>query len=390
MSFGPIRIRLTALMIACIAVLGWVTGCGSTEASGEPHRIGVILSLQGVNAGIGEAERSALTLEAKRINASGGIDGRPIELLFEDDASDATRAIEAASRLIEERNVVAVIGPSGTAASMAIRNDVDRSAVPQVTLAGGAVLTDDFDEYVFRTAHSDAVAIPFILDYMAGRGFDRIGLLTDTSPFGSDARAIALARLPKAGLELAEDQTFDLGDTDMSEQLSAIKDSGAQAILLWTSGKEAAIVADNGQEAGIDSPIVGGPANGRAEFITGAASAAEGFAACGGRILSPASIEDEADRDLAEDFIQRYSEEYGAPPNTFAGYAYDALHLIAAALNRLPDEFTPANLRDEIENTSDFAGISGTYTFSTSDHDGLSVDDLVMYRVENGGWVLQE
>ena len=93
---------------------------------------------------------------------------------------------------------------------------------------------------------------------------------------------------------------------------------------------------------------------------------------------------------MATDFIDRYTEEFGAAPSTFAGHAYDALYIIVGAMERLDEGFTAADLAAEIENTSGMVGIGGTFAFSADDHNGLTGDDLVLYKVESADWTLVE
>ena len=383
------RAKLLALVIICALTISAVAGCKDASASAEPHKIGVIVSLNGSYAGLGEPEKNALVLESDRINAEGGINGRRIELIFEDDGTDEARAVSAASRLIEQDRVSAIIGATGTGQSMAIRSDIDRSAVPQVCMAGGTVITDDFDENVFQTPWSNRLAVPFVLKYLKSQGLTKIGLIADSGGYGKDGKAVILEEIPKAGLELVEDQTFNAGDTDMSAQLTRIKGSGAQAILMWTAGKEAVTIANNRETLGITLPLVGGPGNARKEFVTGTESAGEGFVFTAGKILVPEAYgKDSEAYKVATDFISRYEEKWGTPPDIFAGHAYDAFHIVVEALKRLPDEYAPVNLRDEIEKTEDLVSVGGTFTFSPKDHNGMTEDDLVMYRVEDGEWVL--
>ncbi|MBE0476716.1 MAG: ABC transporter substrate-binding protein [Coriobacteriia bacterium] len=385
----PRGVLVAAVAAAAIAAI--LGGCGRSAASAEPHRIGVIVSLTGSYAGLGDPEKNALIMEQERVNDEGGVNGRSIELVFADDGTDEARAVTAASKLIEQDRVVALIGATGTGQSMAIRGDIRRSAVPQVSMAGGTVITDEFDENVFQTPWSNTIVVPFVLDYLRERGLTRVALLTDAGGYGKDGHAIVTAEAPKAGLEIVEDQTFKPGDTDMTAQLTRIKGSDAEVILMWAAGKEAVTVANNREQLGIDLPLVGGPGNARREFIQGAEEAAEGFVLCAGRILVPGAYgEDTEEYRVAADFIERYREKFGKDPDIFAGHAYDAFHIVVEALRRLPREYAPVHLRDEIEATSGFVGIGGTFTFSPTDHNGLSADELVMYRVENGEWVLEE
>ena len=108
-------------------------------------------------------------MEVKQINDAGGINGRPIEVIIEDDATDEAKAVAAASRLIEQENVVAIIGATGTGQTMAIRGDVQRAGIPQVSMAGGTVITDPVDSLVFATPWSNTIVVPFTLDVHEGR-----------------------------------------------------------------------------------------------------------------------------------------------------------------------------------------------------------------------------
>jgi len=392
--------RLVALVCALALVGAMIAGCApkgeDTDAPDgtepkEPYRIGAILSLTGTYAGLGAPEKNTLEMEVERINAAGGVDGHQIEIAYEDDATDAAKAQAAAVRLIEQEDVVAIIGATGTGQSMAMRADIVRAGIPQVSIAGGTVITKDFSEWVFQTPWSNSLVVPFTLNYLKGTGITKIALITDTGGFGADGLAVLQEVAPTAGLTVVESQTFNPGDTDMTGQLTKIKASDAQAVVLWNAGKEAAIVAKNMQQLNMGLPLYGGHGNARSEFIEGAGSAAEGFRFAAGKILIPSSYgEGTESYAVATDFIDRYTERYAKGPDTFAGHAYDALHLILQALDRLDEGFTPDDLRAEIEATSGFVGIGGVFTFSPTDHNGLSAGDLVMYEVKNGKWVLAE
>jgi len=389
-----------ALVCALALVGAMIAGCapkgeGEDTTDGaqpkEPYRIGAILSLTGTYAGLGAPEKNTLEMEVERINAAGGIDGHLIEIAYEDDATDAAKAQAAAVRLIEQEDVVAIIGATGTGQSMAMRADIARAGIPQVSIAGGTVITKDFSEWVFQTPWSNSLVVPFTLDYLKEQGITKIALITDTGGFGADGLAVLQEEAPKAGLTVVESQTFNPGDTDMTGQLTKIKASDAQAVVLWNAGKEAAIVAKNMQQLNMGLPLYGGHGNARSEFIEGASSAAEGFHFAAGKVLIPSSYgEGTESYSVATDFIDRYTTRYGKGPDTFAGHAYDALHLIVEALGRLDEGFAPADLRAEIEATSGFVGIGGVFTFSPTDHNGLSEGDLVMYEVKNAKWVLAE
>jgi branched-chain amino acid transport system substrate-binding protein len=330
-------------------------------------------------------------MEAERINAAGGVNGREIVLIVEDDATDEAKAVAAASKLIEQDEVIAIIGATGTGQSMAIRGDIDRAGIPQVSMAGGTVITSQFDPLVFQTPWSNNIVVPYTLDALKAAGIKRIGVVTDTGGFGKDGLAVLEKLAPEAGMEIVSSQTLNPGDADVTAQLTNIKKSDAQAIVMWTAGKEAATVVKNAKELGVDLPIFGGHGNARREFIEGAGDAAEGFRFAAGKILVPQAYGEGTEAfTVATEFIERFKTATGQEPNTFAGHAYDAFHLIIEAAQRVEGEVTAAALRDEIEATTGFVGIGGTFTMSETDHNGLGASDLTMYVVKDGTFQLAE
>jgi branched-chain amino acid transport system substrate-binding protein len=361
------------------------------EATGEPIKIGAVLSLTGVYAGLGEPEKNVIDMEVERINAAGGVNGRPVEVIIEDDATEAEESVAATTRLIDQEEVVAIIGATGTGGTMAMREEVNAAGIPQVSIAGGTVITGDFDPLVFQTPWSNTLVVPFTYQALSDEGISKIALITDTGGFGADGLAVLEANADEYGMEIVASETFNPGDTDMTAQLTKIKGTDAEAVVMWSAGSEAATVAKNMMDLEMGIPLYGSHGNARKEFIEGAGDAAEGFRFAAGKILIPEAYgEGTPEYDVATDFIERYNEEYGEDPNTFAGHAYDALYIIVEALERLGDDFTMEELRDEIEATDGFIGIGGVFTYSADDHNGMTESDLVLYEVQDGAWILVE
>jgi branched-chain amino acid transport system substrate-binding protein len=383
------------LTAACLPVGGCAADSGSegeagADGAGEPYRIGAVLSLTGTYAGLGIPEQRAIDLEVERINAAGGVNGRELVVVYEDDATDAAKAQAAAVRLIDEEGVLAIIGASGTGQTMAMRSDAERAGVPIVSMAGGSVITADFSEWVFQTPWPNRIVIPFVLEEMAAAGHTTIGLISDTGGYGVDGRDIVLATAADAGVTIVADETFNAGDTDMTSQLTKIRAAEPDAVLLWAAGKEAAIIARNARQLNMEQPLYGGSGIARQEFIDGAGEAAEGVRLGTGKILVPEAFGEGTEAyAVATDFIERYEAAYGTPPDIFAGHAYDAIGLIADALGRIGSgDVTSEQVRDALEETSGWVGIDGTFTYSATDHNGLTQDEMVMYVIEDGTWRL--
>ncbi len=392
--------RLVAVLLAFLLLALPLAGCGSgtektttdtTTETKDPYVIGAVLSETGTYAGLGEPERNTLEMEVAKINEEGGVNGHPIEIVYEDDATDPDTAVAATTRLIDKEGVIAIIGATGTGATMAMRQEIDRAGIPQISPAGGTAVTASFDPLVFQTPWSNSLVVPYELAYMKDKGITKIGLIADSGGFGKDGAGVVKDKAGAAGITVVADEAFNPGDADMSAQLTKIKASGAEAVIMVTAGKEAAIIAKNLKDLGMTIPLYGTHGNARKEFIEGAGDAAEGFRFAAGKILLPESYgADSESYKVATDFIDRYTEAYGKAPDTFAGHAYDALHITVNAMKTLDEGFTPADLRDAIEATDGFVGIGGVFTYSATDHNGMTEDDLVMYEVKNGEWVLAE
>jgi branched-chain amino acid transport system substrate-binding protein len=389
-----------AMLIAALAVslAIFIAGCGSSDdtsgsgsGGGDTIKIGVVVSLTGTYAGLGVPEKNALEMELKKVNDAGGVNGKKIELIYEDDATDDTKAAAATAKLIEQDEVVAVIGSTGTGATMAMRGDIDRGKIPQVSMAGGTVVTSPVDPLVFATPWSNLIVVPFTLDYLKKQGITKVALITDTGGFGADGLKVLQTEAPKAGVTIVSSQTFDPGDTDMTAQLTKIKNSDAEAVVMWTAGKEASIIAQNYKSLGMDIPLYGSHGIARKEFIEGAADAADGVKFAAGKVLVPEAYgKDSEEYKVATQFISDYTAAYGDAPSTFAGHAYDAFYIIVDAAKRVSGDLTPSALRDQIEQTTGFVGIGGTFTYSPTDHSGMTPDDLTMYEIKGGQWTLVE
>ena len=392
--------RTMVFALAAIIALVMIVpaGCSDQESGGsadgeekEAYVIGAVLSLTGAQSGLGTPEKNAIEMEVARINDEGGINGHPLEVIIEDDASDVDQAIAATTKLIEQDEVLAIIGSTGTGQSMAMRDEINLAQVPQVALGSGAVITREFDPLVFQTPWTADLIVPLALQYLADEGYTKVGLITEDTGFGKDGRELVNATAAEYGLTVVSDQVFKPTDTDMTGQLTVIEGADAEVVLMWASVAAASIVPKNMQQLNLDMPLVCSHGVAKQEFIDGAGDAGEGVIAFAGKVLAPETYGEGSEAyDVATGFVERYTAEYGVAPDHFAGHAYDGLYIVVEAMKRLEEGFTPTDLRDEIERTSGLPGIGGTFTFSATDHNGMTANDIVMYRIENGEWVLAE
>jgi branched-chain amino acid transport system substrate-binding protein len=380
------------LLAAVVATGACSAPGGTTTGSSTPVKIGAVLSTTGAQAALGMPEKNVILMEVKRINDAGGINGRPLDVIIEDDASDVDQAVSVTTRLIEQEKVLAIIGSTGTGQTMQMRGEIDKAKIPQVSLAGALVVTGQFDPLVFQTPWSNALVVPTTLEYLKSAGYKKVGLITEDTTFGKDGRGLVQEKAASYGLEVVADEVFKPTDVDMTAQLTVIKGKAPDVVLMWSSVAASAIVPKTMAQLNMKTPLVGSHGIASQAFVTGAGEPAEGMTMFAGKILAPDSygVGSEGNK-VATGFIDRYKAAYGeAPSSTFAGHAYDGLYLVVEAAKRLPADFTAAQLRDEIEKTKGWQGIGGVFTFSPTDHNGMTANDLVRYTVKEGAWVLAQ
>jgi branched-chain amino acid transport system substrate-binding protein len=373
-----------AVVLAVALALLAVGGCTSTGGTGvegttakKPYKIGAVLSTSGAQAALGGPEKNTIEMELARINEAGGINGHPLEVIIEDDGSDVDKAVTVTTSLIEREKVLAII-------------EIDKAKIPQVSLAGGLVVTGQFDPLVFQTPWSNKLVVPTTLEYLKSKGYTKVGLITEDTTFGKDGRLLVQQMATTYGLTLVGDEVFKPTDADMTAQLTVLKGGAPDVVLMWSSVAASAIVPKNMAQLNMKTPLVGSHGVASQAFVTGAGAASEGVTIFAGKILAPEAYGSGSEGfTVATGFIDRYTKAYGeAPTNTFAGHAYDGLYLVVEAMKRLPEGFTSADLRDEIEKTNGWQGIGGIFTFSPTDHNGMTASDLVRYEAQGGKWVL--
>jgi branched-chain amino acid transport system substrate-binding protein len=267
---------------------------------------------------------------------------------------------------------------------MAMRGDIQRAGIPQISMAGGTVITDTFDPLVFQTPWSNRIVVPFVLKAMQAAGVKKVAVLSDSGGYGKDGLAVIKEEAPKAGLAIVASETFNPGDTDLSTQLTKIKSSDADSILLWTAGKEAALAVKGARDLGIELPLYGGSGQARKEFGAAAGAASDRFVFGTGRSLIASNwASDPEELKVVSDFATRYEAAYGEQPDIFAGHAFDALNILVDGLKRAGAD---GDLRDAIEATNGLVGFGGRYSFTPTNHNGLTEKDLALYRFEGGAW----
>ncbi len=371
-------------LILSMAVVGLMAGSAFAAA---PIKIGALFSVSGPASFLGEPERNTAEMMVTEINKAGGIKGQKLVLIVYDTQADATKAVQAANKLIKDDKVVAIIGPSTTGDTMAVIPVVEKAGIPLVSCAAGIKITEPTKKWVFKTAQNDALAVARIFDYLKKKKISKIAILTVSDGFGSSGREQLVFQAGKFGIQIISDETYGPKDTDMTAQLTKIRGGAAQAIVCWGTNPGPAVVARNVKQLGMKLPLFMSHGVSSMKFIELAGDAAEGIILPSGRVVVANQLpKNDPQKKALLNYVENYKKHYNVEGDHFGGHAYDAIMLIKGAIERGSD--SPAAIRDQLEKTEKFAGIGGTFQYSPQDHAGLTSDAFVLVQIKNKGWTL--
>jgi branched-chain amino acid transport system substrate-binding protein len=389
--------RLVAALALPLCALALVTtgGCGQDQSG--TIRVGVYGSLTGTTATFGQSTERGVRLALDEINAAGGIGGKKLTMISEDDQSKAEEAATAVQKLINQDQVVALIGEVASSRSMAAAPIAQAAGVPMISPSSTNPEVTRKGNFIFRTCFID----PFqgtVMAIFAARnlGLKRVAILKDIKNDYSIGLAQFFAQefTGKQGGTITGEQAYSEGDSDFRSQLTALKAGNPEAIFVPGYYTEVGSIAIQAKELGIVVPLLGGDGWVSDQLLK------IGGEALNGSYYSNHFALDSPDSAL-QGFLARYKAKFGAQPDAIGGLAYDAARLLADALRRLhetdPQAFemldavhsgnqagqkdARAKLRDRSNDVQAFPGITGAITF---DAERNPVKPAVVIKVEGG------
>ncbi|MBB4264945.1 ABC transporter substrate-binding protein [Roseospira visakhapatnamensis] len=383
----------TGLMLAGLALgaLG-LADPSPAHAEDDPIRVGSFLAVTGPASFLGDPELKTLEMYIERLNESGGLNGRAVDLVHYDTAGDANKARTFVKRLLEEDEVDVILGGSTTGTTMAVIPLVERAEVPFVSFAGGVSIIDPVKPWVFKTPHTDRMACEKIFEDMQGRDITRVALISGTGGFGKSMRGQCMDVAPTFGIEIVADETYGPGDTDMVAQLTKIKNTeGVEAVVNAGFGQGPAIVTKNVAQLGFTVPLYQSHGVASKKFIELAGDAAEGVRLPAAALLVAEKLPmDDPQRPVVVGYKATYEAVHGeGSVSTFGGHALDGLMLYKGAVEAAGG-IEPAAVRDALENTRGYMGTAGEVTMSADDHLGLGLSAFRMLEIRDGDWALVE
>ncbi len=368
-----------------VALCGSVQGA---EAADAPIKVGALFSVTGPASFLGAPEAKTAEMFVANVNAAGGINGRKLELIVKDTGSKPENAVSMAKQLIDEQQVLAIIGPSTSGESMAVRNICQEGQTILLSCAAAETIVNPIASYVFKTPQKDSDAARWIFKTIKDMGLNKIGVIASNDGFGMAGKAQLEKIAPEYGLEVAISEVYDKQETDLTGVLTKVKGANVQAVVNWSIVPAQALVAKNMKQIGLEVPLFQSHGFGNIKYAQAGGEAANGSLFPCGRLLVAASLSDDhPQKALLLQYKKDYETQYKEEVSTFGGHAYDAVLLLTEAI-KAAGSADKVKVRSALENLHGVVGTAGVFNMSPTDHNGLSMDAFQMLTVKDGAFAV--
>ena len=393
-------LTMSVMLLMVVALVAISANCSSTEEEAVTYKVGALFSTTGGASNLGVPEQNTVNMVVDQINDAGGINGHSLEVIVYNDETNSEKCVTLATKLIEQDEVLAIIGPTTSGNSLGILDTITTAEIPLVSCAANIGIVEPVGEryWIFKTPQTDKEAIAEIYAYLASINISDIAIISNTSGFGATGRAILLDDADDYGITVVDDQVFNEGDTSVQSQLTHIGGTDAEAVVCWDTDKGSAIVALDMQTLQMEMPLFCSHGIANQAFIDAAGATANGVIFPAGKLII---VDDIPASDPQKDVLTQYRDDYeviygNGTINTFGGHAWDALQMVVMALEELPvaepyesaDSLADARaaIRDSIEQITGFVGISGIFDMSADNHLGMRAGSLAMIEIVDGKW----
>ncbi len=357
--------RLGSVAVALMLIIGMMaglTGCGGTSSQ-KVIKIGVVGPESGGAAQLGQGQRKAVQLAVDEINAKKLAGEWKLEVFFEDDEGNPTKSASATNKLIQQSQANVIIGAIHSSATLADMVVTERAGIPQITAGStGSSITEQGKKWIFRTAVNDGFQANALAKYAKDVvKITKAATFTAADDYGQSGAKLLAAAFKKEGLDLVASPTYNNGDKDFKPQLLAIKDSGAQAIFMWGLYTDAALIAKQAKQLGLNVQLFGASGMAALKLIELGGDAVQGL------ILTQTFLPDSPDTKVKE-FVSNYKAKFQENPIPHAAQAYDTVYIIADAVKKANNTKSDA-LREALSKTSGLKLVTGEPKFNASGDD---------------------
>ena len=348
----PATAILSLVLFGCPPKAGETTTAGTGGTEGEIV-VGEYGSLTGGQATFGQSTHNGIMLAVDEINSAGGVSGRKIRVITEDDQSKSEEAANAVTKLISQNNVIAVLGEVASSASLAAAPICQSNKVPMISPSSTNEKVTKVGDYIFRMCFIDPYQGEAMANFVSKQlGMKNAAILIDVKSDYSTGLAANFERVFLAnGGKIVGKQSYAQGDSDFRSQLTTLKAANPEMIFVPGYYNEIGQIAIQARDLGMKQPLAGGDGWESPKLFEIGGKALDGC------FYSNHYHVDDPDPSV-RDFVQKYQERFGAKPDSLSALAYDSTRVLAEAIKRAGTTDGP-KLRDEIAKTANFKGVTG-------------------------------
>ncbi|MCW5751370.1 MAG: ABC transporter substrate-binding protein [Anaerolineales bacterium] len=376
-------LRLGIRLIFATLLAAWAS---VSSHAADPYKVGLIAAATGYGSFIGDPEVKAARLYVKLLNQSGGINGRPVELIVYDSEGSPEKAVVAMKRLTTQDKVTAIVGPDFSATVRAVIPIVDEAKI--VTYVMTPVIKPPPGSYMFAAYPIQEYAYEQQLAWFKKRGLNTLGVLASTDTTGQEGVKFLREIGQRLGVNIVVEQ-FNIQDVDVSPQLLNLQRRGSEGIMAAVSGKPFAVVAKSMKQLNMKLPLLastGSVTNTLGELLKGIEP--ELLLLPTLRIFVADQLpKDDPQLPAITKLREVYKKEYGAEPDLYAAVGWDSTEIVIKAIAATGGN--PAQMRDYIENLRNYVGTVCIVNMKPEDHHGCAPDGYVLVQFKDGKFVLE-
>ena len=363
------------ILVASLVIASLLSAC-TPQGGGDKIRIGVFMSLTGSTANFGISSTNGIKLAADEVNAAGGINGKQIEVLVEDDRSDASEAATIVTKFVTQSQVHAILGEVASSRSIAAAPIAQNAKIPMLTPSSTNPEVTKKGDFIFRSCFIDPVQGAAIAQFAAKTlNAKTAAIMVDRkNDYSTGLEKVINEVFTKMGGQIVATQSYQEGDQDFNAQLTSLKGANPQVIFVPGYYNDVGLIAKQARDKGITVPLIGGDGWDSVQLyeIGGAALNGSYFT----NHYSPYDTDPKVQK-----FVNDYKARYNTVPDALAATAYDAARIMFDAIKRAPSLDGQA-IRDALAATKDFPGVTGTVTFNEQRD---AVKPIVMIEIKDGG-----
>lgn len=369
-----------ALLLCVMMLATLLAGCGG-EKKADTIKLGFLGAKTGDVANYGIPAEKGMKLAIEELNAQGGIMGKQVEGIYEDNKGDSSEIANIATKYVTQDKVVAMVGDPCTGLTKVAAKIAQQNKV--VVFSGGATGTEvvEIGDYIFRNTLLDQFAVPVVVDWMINQqGWKNIAIITSlNNGYSTALTPVFKQAIEEKGGKIVLDESINDKDTDFTAQVTKLKGAKADVLVFTGYYTEAALIMNEVQKKGLDIKLIGG------DGLYGQDLAKLGKKAVEEKVIFYCGFSSDKPSKESSEFVAAYKEKYKEEPDMFSAQYYDAVMILAKAMTDAKST-DPEVFKNELAKLKDYPGVSGVTSFR-ADREPLK-STVFLQTVKDDKWAL--